>query len=121
MSDVGQMIRKIRIKRDLSQYKLAQLSGVAQPTINAIEREDQTRSPAVDTVQKIAKALDCPVSVLLGEKEDKYDPTFTIRETALISVFRQLNTTGKQLLEAQAEALLSQPTLRQEGHISRAE
>ena len=52
MSAVGQRIKQERIKRGISQYKLAKLSGVTQPTISAIEAEGQTRSPAVDTVEK---------------------------------------------------------------------
>ena len=59
MSAVGQRIKQERERRGVSQYRLAKLSGVSQPTISAIEADDQTRSPAVDTVEKIARALGC--------------------------------------------------------------
>lgn len=69
MSDVGNEIKKMRERKGISQYKLAKMSGVSQPTISAIEGEDQTRSPSIDTVIKIAKALSCTVSELTGETE----------------------------------------------------
>ena len=113
MSDVGKKIREVRESRGISQYRLSKLSGVAQPTINSIEREGQTRSPAVDTVQKIASALRCTVGELVGENVN--GEILDQNEERLLSIFRQLNDKGQQFLLSSAEMYFSESSLRQEG------
>ncbi len=69
MGAVGENVKRIRQEKSISQYRLSKLSGVAQATISAIEAEGQTRSPAVDTIEKLAMALGCKISDLMGEKK----------------------------------------------------
>lgn len=95
MSAVGQRIKQERERQGVSQYKLAKLSGVSQPTISAIEADDQTRSPAVDTVEKIARALGCQVSDLMGEAQPS-TKEYTQDQLRLLSIVRQLNSLGVQ-------------------------
>lgn len=59
------MITEWRIKRQLSQNKLAKLSGVPQSVICDIE-SGKTKAPRIDTVQAIANALGCTIEQLLG-------------------------------------------------------
>ena len=99
MSAVGQRIKQERIKRGISQYKLAKLSGVTQPTISAIEAEGQTRSPAVDTVEKLAAALQCDVSVLMGEDTKK-------QEADIDPLLQQIMTLARQLTPDRRRQLL---------------
>ena len=111
MTSIGMAIKEIRESKGISQYKLAKLSGVAQPTISAIEGNDQTRSPAVDTVQKLARALHCSVAEIMGEETngvflDQY-------EERLIFIYNQLNADGQQLLMETAESFLSRAALRE--------
>ena len=49
-------IRLERLKRSISQEKLAELSNLSRPTIGTIERAEV--SPTIDTREKIAKAFD---------------------------------------------------------------
>lgn len=98
MSAVGQRIRSERIKRNLSQYRLAQLSGVSQSTINAIEAEGQTRSPAVDTVEKLAAALQCDVSVLMGEDTKKQEADIDPLLQQIMMLARQLTPDRRRQL-----------------------
>ena len=49
-------IRFERIKRRYSQEKLAELAGIGRSTLTQIEA--QTSSPALDVVEKLAKALE---------------------------------------------------------------
>lgn len=49
-------IRLERTKRGISQEKLAELAGMNKNSIGAIERGYS--SPTIDTLEKIAKALD---------------------------------------------------------------
>lgn len=103
MTDVGQRLKSIREKKKLSQYRLSKLSGVAQPTISAIEAEGQTRSPAVDTVERLAAALGCTVSDIMGETSGNY---LTAQEKKLINDFRSLNQQGREyVLQSMAMAV----------------
>lgn len=52
---VGNNIKKIREKRDLTQEKLALEAGLNRAYIGYIERGE--RSPSIETVAKIAKVL----------------------------------------------------------------
>ncbi|MDR1168973.1 MAG: helix-turn-helix domain-containing protein [Heliobacteriaceae bacterium] len=49
-------IRFERIKKKLSQEKLAELAGIGRSTLTQIE--GQTSSPTLDVVEKLAKALE---------------------------------------------------------------
>ena len=68
MSAVGENIKEKRKEKHLSQNQLAKKAGIAQATLSAIE--SSTKSPAVDTVEKLAAALECFVSELMGEKQE---------------------------------------------------
>jgi DNA-binding XRE family transcriptional regulator len=58
-------IKKLREKKGLSQEKLARLADVSNNTIVNIESGKQT-NPTIETVSKIAKALDAKIEDLLG-------------------------------------------------------
>jgi transcriptional regulator with XRE-family HTH domain len=63
----GEMnLKGIREKRGLTQEQLADLSGVHQSVISAIER-GQTLSPRLDTLKKLAGALGASVEELVAE------------------------------------------------------
>lgn len=55
-TNIGGNIRRYRLKRKLSQEKLAHLAGLSLPTIVKIE-SGATQNPGLDTAQKIARAL----------------------------------------------------------------
>lgn len=59
-------IKQLREKKGLSQEKLARLADVSNNTIVNIESGKQT-NPTIETVSKIAKALDVSIEELLGE------------------------------------------------------
>lgn len=52
----GKKVKLERVKRDLSQEQLAELSDLSRPSIGAIERAES--SPSIETAASIAKALD---------------------------------------------------------------
>lgn len=116
MSAVGENIKKKRISQRLSQNKLAKTAGIAQATLSAIE--SSTKSPAVDTVEKLAMALDCTISELLGESADNIH--LTQAQKNLLLIFDQLNDSGKSSLIKVAEGLLDNPILRKKGSIPSA-
>lgn len=61
---VGERIRKARKDSGLTQNQLAAKLSISYVNISQLERGE--RSPSVDTLQKIADALDIPVGELLG-------------------------------------------------------
>ena len=91
MSVVGENIKVEREKQGLSQNSLAKKAGIAQATLNAIER--QTKNPTVDTVGLIAEALGVTIAKLLGESED--ESGYSTEEKKMIDMYRQLTDEGK--------------------------
>lgn len=62
MGDFGKNLRAARKKLDLTQEEVAQRSGVEQGEVSRIERG--IRDPQISTVEKLAAAVEVPVSRL---------------------------------------------------------
>lgn len=58
-------VKAIRLQKNISQEKLAELTGLHRTYISAIERE--RRNISIDNIQKIAEALDVEAPVLFME------------------------------------------------------
>lgn len=61
-------VKAIRLQKNLSQEKLAELAGLHRTYISALERE--RRNISIDNIQRIAEALDVEASVLFMEESD---------------------------------------------------
>ncbi len=59
-------VRRIRGKKKLSQKALADKVGISVSYVSMLERGQ--RSPPLETIEKMAKALGVPPSALLGGK-----------------------------------------------------
>lgn len=59
----GQKLKMERTKRKLSQEKLAELADLNKNSIGSIERGES--SPTLETLEKLAHALDMPVIELI--------------------------------------------------------
>lgn len=59
---IGNKIRLERLKKRISQEKFAELADLSKNSIGAIERGEA--SPTIETLAKIAKALDMTISEL---------------------------------------------------------
>ncbi|MFA4827552.1 MAG: helix-turn-helix transcriptional regulator [Candidatus Shapirobacteria bacterium] len=64
MATVGENIKKVRMKLDLTQDDLVRKSGVKHTTLTKIESNVVVK-PSVQTVAKIAKALGIPMEDLV--------------------------------------------------------
>jgi transcriptional regulator with XRE-family HTH domain len=64
MSNISKNLRKMREAKSLSQEKLARMADVANNTIIKIEA-GKNQNPTLDTLKKIAKALDISVDDLI--------------------------------------------------------
>lgn len=63
------VLEAIRKNKNLSQFRLASLAQVSQPTIAYIER-GATRQPSVEVISKIGNALRVPPDLLLFDVKD---------------------------------------------------
>lgn len=66
--DIAKRLKEIRKAKNISVYKLSQLSSVSETHIRDLERGD--RNPSLDTLSKLAKPLGLSLSDLLKETED---------------------------------------------------
>ena len=62
--NLAKKVKQLREKLGLSQEKLARLADVSNNTIINIEAGKQD-NPTIDTLKKVAKALDIPVEDLI--------------------------------------------------------
>ena len=101
-ADVGLNIKNRRKQLRLSQARLSDLSGISQSAISDIENPDVTKRPNTDTIQKIAAALQCTVSELMGEQPPgENDAAFeglSPDEVKLIQDYRNLNRQGQEYI-----------------------
>ena len=64
MSTIGKNIKRYRQDKGLSQDKLSKLADLSLNTVVKIEL-DESPNPTIETIQKIAKALEVSVDGLL--------------------------------------------------------
>ena len=59
---IGERVRQLRIEKGMTQDQLAELTGLKRPHITRIEAGSY--SVGFDTLQAIARALDCTVDII---------------------------------------------------------
>ncbi|MBI5067167.1 MAG: helix-turn-helix transcriptional regulator [Deltaproteobacteria bacterium] len=64
---VGQNLRRLRVKRELSLEKLSRLSGVSRAMLGQVELGQS--APTINVLWKISTALGVPFSALIGSKQ----------------------------------------------------
>lgn len=113
----GDMIRKCRTEKGLTQKKLGELCGIADSNIRKYESGNQ--NPKIETLQKIADALDIPVNRLLAgkiisrdelkEKLSEYGLTHLVPDTeeerTVLENCKKPNETGKKEAAKRVEEL----------------
>lgn len=65
--NLGERIRYLREQRNLTQKALAELAKISQATVAHIEKH--TKDPSVQTLQKVAEALDVHVATFFSTNE----------------------------------------------------
>lgn len=119
----GEKIKKTRIQKEFTQKQLAEKCGMYESQIR--KYESGKINPKIETLQKIANALQVPVNSLRSDSElelnsfmkylDKSFDTFkdNLRlENKLISDYRILNAQGRQKAHEQIEMLTKIPEYR---------
>lgn len=95
MANFGERMKTARLAAKLSQERLGIEAGIeeadsARARINRYERG--TRVPALETVERIAKVLDVPVTYFYSQNEDEAN--------LLLAFHRMTSENRKQLLDA---------------------
>ncbi|MDR3594933.1 helix-turn-helix transcriptional regulator [Clostridium sp.] len=78
MAHVGEKIKSLRTEKNMSRSKLSEISGISEISIRKIE--DGSRNPKVETLDKVANALNVSVDYFIDEEY--------IKKQELLSSFR---------------------------------
>ncbi len=71
-TEIGSRIRRLRESAGIDQGKLAERTGISQSNISRIESGAQ--SPRTGTLERIATALNVPLSAIIGERTISHAP-----------------------------------------------
>jgi len=71
----GQRLRELRERRSVSQEKLAARAGLNRTYISKIERGQ--RNITLDTITRLAEALECPITELFTNFKSKSNDGLT--------------------------------------------
>lgn len=78
---IGENIKRIRKEKGYTQKRLGELSGVNEAQIRRYELEKQNSNPKMETLQKIASALEVDVNELYGVSVIIGRPPLNITQT----------------------------------------
>ena len=121
MTDLGLKIRTVRKEKNMTQEELAHKIGVKRAVVS--KYETNTVIPSIDMLNKISKALEISVGLLL-ENEDifKYDEELQNKtqrafdlmikqrpQNKLIEAFNKLNGEGQKVAVDRVEELTEIP------------
>jgi transcriptional regulator with XRE-family HTH domain len=110
---VGKRIRRLRLERGLSLRDLEELARVSRTTISAYERGKMRMS--LEALSAIARALEVPLSLLLGEEgEAEPSPSLSL-EAAFFKKLSALSPRGRKSVLSYLDFLLSKERKRREG------
>lgn len=65
----GEIVRELRLQRELTQDQLAELAGTERSHISALERAE--KGPTLATILSLANALGIPAGELIGIVEQR--------------------------------------------------
>ena len=94
--EVGKKLRKLRENKNMSMYRLTQMTGVSGHHIKGIE--EGTRQPTIDTLNRLATALGSSLAEIFNDD---------LKCTYLSDKERQLIENYRTMTDEKADALLS--------------
>lgn len=105
--NIGDKIKKERAKKNITQKQLAELANTAQSALAAYENGSKT--PRLDTLQRIAAALDVPALALLPSDLTAGSVKLSPEDEKLFALVGELNPEGKKKVQEYAEDLSKIP------------
>ena len=100
--DISKRLKDVRTSKDMSVYKLSQLSGVSETHIRDLERGD--RNPSFDTLSKLAQPMGLSLSELFNENDDI--AFLNKEEKELVECYRMMSKDKAQTLLAFLKTLI---------------
>ena len=70
MNTIGGKIKKLRLEKDMTQEELARKADIPYATLLKIEN-DTVKNPTINTLQKLAQALEVSVDFLINLNNKK--------------------------------------------------
>ncbi len=70
MNTIGSKIKKLRLEKDMTQDELARKADIPYATLLKIEN-DTVKNPTINTLQKLAQALEVSVDFLINLNNKK--------------------------------------------------
>jgi len=93
--EIGNKIREVRKRKNISQNQLAEMLGTTQPALAAIE--SNKRMPKIETLERIAAALGVDILALLPSYVTAEAVSLTTpEEKELFKIMSDLNDTGQK-------------------------
>lgn len=89
-ADVGQRIRKLRLKKGMLQEELARKAGLSPSALSNFEQG--RRRTSLDWLRKISKTLGVPMSDLIPESRIRKPLAESQEEEKLLAVWRKLGS-----------------------------
>ena len=112
----GGWIRAIRVALGMTVQQLAQRAGISQPSVSQMEKSEAAGRIRLDTLQRIADALDCelvyalvprrPLSEVVSERRKKVAMQRYSRAAHSMALENQLDESSKTILDAKIEAII---------------
>jgi len=72
--DIGKRLQNIRIAKNISTYKLAEMIGVSQPVISKLENGN--RKADIETIEKICDALGITLIDFFNVNDQEMSPEY---------------------------------------------
>ncbi len=94
--DIAKRMKAVRQSKQISVYKLAQMSGISETHIRDLERGD--RNPSFDTLSRLAEPMGITLSELFNDSEEI--AYLNAAEKEMLDCFRMLpQETANRLLD----------------------
>lgn len=100
--DIAKRMKAIRQSKNISVYRLAQMSGISETHIRDLERGD--RNPSFDTLSRLAEPMGITLSELFNESEET--AYLKPAEKEMLECFRMLPQETAERLLAFMKALI---------------
>lgn len=92
--NIAERLKNVRETKNISVYKLSQISGISETHIRDLERGK--RNPSFDTLSRLAKPLGLSLADMFKESEDV--SYLNNEERELVECFRMLSKSKSEAL-----------------------
>ena len=94
--DVVKRINELMTAQDLTDYRLAKFSGLADSTLSSMRRRNTI--PSVPTLKQICKALDISLAQFFADKDTVMYPVSSPQQWQFFDLYIQLSETQQALI-----------------------